>query len=111
MDLGADDFKGLRLYTEGDPLQHIHWKSFARHQTLQTKEFSSNTSDELWLNYLDTTVAGVESKLSQLTRWILLADNNNLNFGLRLPDSTIQPGHGKTHLELCLKQLALHNYS
>lgn len=111
LDLGADDFKGLRLYTEGDPLQHIHWKSFARHQTLQTKEFSSNTSDELWLNYLDTTVAGVESKLSQLTRWILLADNNNLNFGLRLPDSTIQPGHGKTHLELCLKQLALHNYS
>jgi len=107
---GTDDFKGLRSYAEGDPLQHIHWKSFARHQTLQTKEFSSTTSDELWLNWSDTTVTGVESKLSQLSRWLLLANKQNLSYGLRLPDTTIQPGRGQHHLDACLKQLALYGF-
>lgn len=107
LDLGTDDFKGLRSYTEGDPLQHIHWKSFARHQILQTKEFSSTTSDELWLNWSDTTVTGVELKLSQLSCWLLLANKQNLTYGLRLPNLTIQPGHGQHHLDACLKQLAL----
>ena len=105
---GTDDFKGLRSYAEGDPLQHIHWKSFARHQTLQTKEFSSTTSDELWLNWSDTTVTGVELKLSQLSRWLLLANKQNLSYGLHLPDLTIQPGRGQHHLESCLRQLALY---
>ncbi|MCW8900921.1 MAG: DUF58 domain-containing protein [Gammaproteobacteria bacterium] len=112
LDSGTDDFKGLRSYAEGDPLQHIHWKSFARHHTLQTKEFSSTTSNELWLNWLDTTVSGIELKLSQLTRWLLLADKANLSYGLRLPNSIIQPNTGKQHLDACLKALALfdHNY-
>lgn len=105
---GKDDFKELRNYNRGDPLQHIHWKSYARHQTLQTKEFSSTTSDQLWLNWLDTTSAHTESKLSQLTRWLLLAEKENLNYGLHMPDGLIQPGSGKNHLNACLKHLALY---
>ncbi len=108
LEIGSDDFKGLRSYVEGDPLQHIHWKSFARHHTLQTKEFSSTTSDELWLNWSETTVTDSEAKLSQLTRWVLLADEANLSYGLRLPDSVIPPNTGKHHLDTCLKQLALY---
>lgn len=111
LDLGMDDFKGLRSYSEGDPLQHVHWKSFARHHTLQTKEFSSATADELWLNWADTTVSGIELKLSQLTRWVLLADKQNLSYGLRLPNVVIQPNTDKHHLDSCLKQLALFNYN
>lgn len=107
LELGTDDFKGLRSYVEGDPLQHIHWKSFARHHTLQTKEFSSTTSDELWLNWSETTANSIELKLSQLTRWVLLADKDNLNYGLHLPDVSLQPNNGKPHLDSCLKQLAL----
>jgi len=108
---GTDDFKGLRSYIEGDALQHIHWKSFARHNTLQTKEFSSTSSNQLWINYMDTTVQGVELKLSQLTRWLLLANKENFHYGLKLPTLTIQPASGKPHLELCLKHLALFNTS
>ena len=106
--LGTDDFKGLRSYIEGDPLQHLHWKSFARHQTLQTKEFSSSTSEDLWLNYSETTATGLELKLSQLTRWVLLAEEQGINYGLRLPNVTINPEHNQKHFKECLKQLALY---
>lgn len=108
VDIGTEDFKGLRTYIEGDALQHIHWKSFARHQTLQTKEFSSAASEELWLDYDDTTVSGVELKLSQLCRWLLLAEQQNLTYGLRLSGLTITPSYGNQHLQSCLKQLALY---
>ena len=111
LDTGSDDFKGLRTYTEGDPLQHIHWKNFARHHTLQTKEFSSTAATELWLNWLDTTENGTEQKLSQLTRWVLLADAANLSYGLSLPDHVIQANTGKSHLNSCLKQLALYEFA
>lgn len=107
LELGTDDFKGLRTYVVGDPLQHIHWKSFARHHTLQTKEFSSTSSDELWFNLSDTNVSGIELKLSQLTRWLMLADKAHLKYGLRLFDSAIQPNTGQQHLDGCLKKLAL----
>ena len=108
LNIGSEDFRGLRSYIEGDPLQHIHWKSFARHQTLQTKEFSSSSSDELWLNYSDTPVTGIEAKLSLLTRWVLLAEKENLIYGLHLPTSEIKPNSGSQHVESCLKQLALY---
>lgn len=107
--LGRDDFMGLRNYVQGDPLQHIHWKSFARHQTLQTKEFSASTSNDLWLNWADTTAQGTEYKLSQLCRWLLLADKQNISYGLSLNGILIKPGSGKKHLSHCLKQIALYD--
>jgi uncharacterized protein (DUF58 family) len=106
---GTEDFKSLRTYVEGDPLQHVHWKSYARHHTMQTKEFSDTTADDLWLNWSDTTATGTENKLSQLTRWVLLADTANLAYGLHLPGITIKPTSGQQHLHSCLKQLALFN--
>ena len=107
--IGAEDFKSLRTYVEGDPLQHVHWKSYARHHTLQTKEFSDTTTNDLWLNWSDTTATGTENKLSQLTRWVLLADAANFAYGLYLPDLIINPGSGQQHLYNCLKRLALFN--
>jgi uncharacterized protein (DUF58 family) len=71
----------------------------------------ATTSDELWINWSDTSVKGIEQKLSQLTRWVLLADKANLSYGLKLPDAVIQPGTSKHHLESCLKQLALYDLS
>lgn len=108
LDNGVDDFKGLRTFVAGDPLHHIHWKNYARHQTLQTKEYSATTANELWLNWTDTTGSHTEHKLSQLTRWVILAHELGVNFGLRLPDQLIPAGSGKQHFDSCLKQLALY---
>lgn len=40
---------GLREYVPGDRFSWIHWKSFARTQTLQSKEFEDRQSSELLL--------------------------------------------------------------
>ena len=40
---------GLREYVPGDRFSWIHWKSFARTQTLQSKEFEDRQSSELML--------------------------------------------------------------
>ncbi len=40
---------GLREYVPGDRFSWIHWKSFAKTQTLQTKEFEDRQSQELML--------------------------------------------------------------
>lgn len=108
IDLGSHDFRELRSYVPGDPLQHVHWKSAARHHTLLTKEFSSTAAQELWLNWQQTSVSGSEAKLSQLTRWVLLATKENIPFGLKLPGIEIKPTLSPQHTAHCLKQLALY---
>ena len=40
---------GVRDYQSGDRVSWIHWKSFARTQTLMTKEFEDRRSQELIL--------------------------------------------------------------
>lgn len=40
---------GLREYVPGDRFSWIHWKSFAKTQTLQSKEFEDRQSQELML--------------------------------------------------------------
>ncbi|WP_088007466.1 DUF58 domain-containing protein [Indiicoccus explosivorum] len=45
---------GIRNYQPGDRMSWIHWKSFARTQTLQTKEFEERQSQDLFL-LLDRT--------------------------------------------------------
>lgn len=39
----------VRPYTPGDAFNHIHWRSSARHQELQVKEFDIEPSADLWV--------------------------------------------------------------
>ena len=105
--LGNDDYDGLRNYQLGDALHRIHWKSAARHQTLYTKQYIGSAATELWLDWTNSTLGDIEFRLSQLTRWILLADAAGISYGLRLPESVIQPNSGAEHKHLCLRSLAL----
>ncbi len=104
---GSDDFHGLRGYQAGDSPRHIDWKALAREQGLVTKQFQRHQSPELWFDWTDTFGADVETRLSQLCRWLLDADNQRQRYGLRLPGVTIAPGQGRNPLDQCLVQLAL----
>ena len=48
-----------------------------------------------------------EHKLSRLCAWVLMADKQQLDYGLRLPLREIKPGSGEAHKRQCLEALAL----
>ncbi|NYF26329.1 DUF58 domain-containing protein [Sporosarcina sp. JAI121] len=62
---------GVRNYQAGDRVTWIHWKSFARTQTLMTKEFEDRRSQELLL-LLDGRETDVFEELVELTASILM---------------------------------------
>jgi uncharacterized protein (DUF58 family) len=43
---------GIRDYRPGDAFSHIHWKTSARHRSLQVKEFELDRTSDLWI-FLD----------------------------------------------------------
>ena len=106
MEEGSDDFHGLRAYQPGDSPRHIYWKALAKEQGLVTKQFQRHQSPELWFDWDDTRGTDIETRLSQLCRWLLDADSQQQRYGLRLPGQVLPPGQGKGQLEQCLMQLA-----
>jgi len=106
--VGNDDFEGLKNYQMGDSLYRIHWKSAARYQTLQTKHYIGSASDELWINWHDSHHSDIEKRLSQLTKWVMLADATGIPYGFRIPGTEYALSTGLQHKNSCLKALALY---
>lgn len=107
MGAGDEDFAGLRNYVAGDALPRIAWKTLAREQPLQVKQFAAPQGQELWLDWAQLPAIETERKLELLTRWILDADAIGLRYGLRMPGNEIAPQHSSAHRSECLRTLAL----
>ena len=104
---GTDDFAGFRKYKAGDPVHSISWKAYAKEQGLLVKQFSGKGSETLILNWESVSnLNSIESRLSQLCYWVLLADQASIQYGLEIPTANIDPGLGKNHKEQCLEALA-----
>ena len=104
---GSDDFHGFRGYQAGDSPRHINWKALAREQGLVTKQFQRHQSPEIWFDWHDTHGVDIETRLSQLCRWLLDTDSQQQSYGLRLPGMVLAPASGKHQLEQGLAALAL----
>ncbi|SES38840.1 DUF58 domain-containing protein [Psychrobacillus sp. OK032] len=61
---------GVRSYQPGDRVSWIHWKSFARTQTLKTKEFEDRQSQDLFV-LIDRTPTAFFEEIVDLTASIL----------------------------------------
>lgn len=105
---GLDEFSGLRNYQRGDTPRAIHWKSFPKLRRPMVKQFQETLEQELWLDWEALQGLETETRLSQLTRWVLDAENASLNYGLRLPGTRLAPSRGIVHQQACLKALALY---
>ena len=104
---GTDDFAGFRKYKAGDPVHSIAWKAFAKEQGLLVKQFSGKGSQTLILNWESVShINNIESRLSQLCYWILLAEQASLHYGLEIPNVSIEAGQGTHQKELCLEALS-----
>lgn len=104
----ADELHLLRDYLPTDNPKRIHWKSYAKQQTLLSADFSGGESHASYI-LSDTMLAALplEARLSQLTAWVRSAEKRGDEYGLQLGSQQIAPNNGETHLTACLTALAL----
>lgn len=103
---GQEDFKGTRRYQAGDSPKHIAWKAVARGREVETKQFTGEAQDKHWFDYDSLAHLQAEHRLSRLCRWLLDAEADGQQYGLRLPGQVIPVGQGQRHLHTCLSALS-----
>lgn len=87
----------------------IAWKIAAKGQGWYLKTMASHEADYWLFQLADLPTQDSETKLQNLSYWLQTAESNGFIYGLRLPTfSDIGFAHGKEHLMLCLRQLALY---
>jgi uncharacterized protein (DUF58 family) len=104
----SGEFDGVRAYRRGDPLKWLAWKKYARSGELVSRDMQTRQRQELWLDFARAGAqAAPEQRLSRLTAWVLAADAQGLDYGLRLPGQEIPPAGGPAQRSRCLEALAL----
>ncbi len=107
---GGDDFVGVRPYRPGESMHHVDWKAYARGRPLSIKEFTGGGTLQLWFSWSNLEGTDTEPRLSQLTRWVLEADQEGTEFGLRLPDKEVKLNNSAGHTVKCLESLAVFQF-
>ena len=104
---GTDDFYGLRDYQRGDSLRHVAWKTVAKGQPLQSKQYNAYADRSVWLDWELFQGFPPEQRLSHLCYWALEFDRNKEEYGLRLPGLAVDPACSEGHRQVVLRHLAL----
>ena len=102
----SGEFDGVRGYQRGDPLKLVVWKKYARSGELVSRDTQQVQRQALWLDYARAGPLAPDARLSRLTAWVLAADAQDLDYGLRVPGIEIVPVHGAVHRLRCLEVLA-----
>ena len=105
------EFDGVRAYRRGDPMKAVVWKKAAQafasgRDSLVSREAQTAQRHQLWLDHASCGANDLETRLSRLTAWVLLAERLGLDYGLRLPGQVISPDQGMSHRNRCLEALA-----
>lgn len=103
---GSGEFDGVRAYQRGDPTRLIVWKKFAKSEELVSRDTQQLQRQALWLDHARAGALDAEARLSRLTAWVLAADAQHLDYGLRLPGVEIPPAGGAAQRLRCLEALA-----
>ena len=104
---GEEEFAGLRAYQPGDALKHMAWKVVARCQDPAVRHYADLRANPEWLDWDSLPGLEPETRLQQLSRWILECDSLGRKFGLRIPGATVEPGTGAQQRRACLRALAV----
>lgn len=104
---GDDDFKGFREYVPGDSPRRVAWKAYARGGPLLVKDLAGAARAPQMFSLDAVHAPDLEARLSQITQWVITADQHSQSYGLALPALTIPPDTGAEHRRRCLTALAL----
>lgn len=105
---GNEDFHGIREYVPGDPLKQVAWKSLAKGQGMQVKEFVDYVDSRIWLDWDMFYGFSTEERLSRLCYCVLQLAKCSAPYGLKLPGIEIAPGSSIEHRDRLLRALALY---
>lgn len=100
------ELDGVRPWRRGDSMRQVAWKKVARSGELVSRETAGTAQRELWLAWADAPMGDVEQRLSRLAAWVLRAEHDNIDCGLRLPGRELPPGQGDAHRRAALDMLA-----
>ncbi|MDO9313541.1 MAG: DUF58 domain-containing protein [Burkholderiaceae bacterium] len=107
----SGEFEGIRSYRRGDPLKSVAWKQAAKAMAsggeLVSRDSSTPSQQQLWLDWQSCGIGGTEGRLSRLTAWVIEADRRDAAWGLSLPGREIPIGQGDAHRRHGLETLAL----
>lgn len=104
---GEEDFAGLRKYARGDSPRQVAWKAYARGGELLSKQFAGADTSSQWFDFDELAALAPEERLELLTRWIMDAEREQRDYGLRIPGESFPPAHGEAQRHGCLRALAL----
>jgi uncharacterized protein (DUF58 family) len=105
---GSDEWFGLRPFRDGDSPRQVAWKAYAREAPLLVKEYSTSGSPLRLLSLEAARQPDIESRLTQLARWVVDAEAAGDLYGLELPGALIPAHRGPDHRHRCLLALALY---
>lgn len=99
------DFEGIHGFLQGESFSAIHWASLAKNETLMKKVFSyEEEQEELRFTY-EELEGDSESRLSQLTLWVLECEAYGFAFTLELGSK--QFDSKKERIDVILREIAL----
>lgn len=104
------ELDGVRPWRRGDSMRQVAWKKVARSGELVSRETAGTVQRERWLSWADAHGGPSfdrEQRLSRLAAWVLQADRDSIDCGLRLPGRELPPGQGDLHRRAALDLLAL----
>lgn len=108
----SGSFTDMRRYAAGDSPSRIAWQALARTDVLYSKEFDGADGEAaIYLDWDAVLISDVESRLSQLCRWLVDLHLQGRDYGMRLPGVLVAPNHGEKHYRHCLRLLALYKLS
>lgn len=103
---GADEWRTLRPFREGDSPRQVDWKAYAREAPLLVKEYSPPGAETRMFEFARLTDPDIEARISQLARWVVDAEARGDRYGLALPGIRIPPERGPQQRHRCLAALA-----
>jgi uncharacterized protein (DUF58 family) len=101
------ELDGVRPWRRGDTMRQVVWKKVARSGELVSRETAGTAQRELWLAWADAAGGDAEQRLSRLAAWVLVAEREGIDCGLRLPSHELPLGQGEAHRRAALDLLAL----
>ena len=84
-----DDFDGVRRYESGDTASLIYWPSVAKGDTVMSKQFILEEPSQKLRFDFKTSGADDESRLSQLTLWVLECEKAAQPFVIEMPNGEL----------------------